>query len=239
MRTLAMAAGLTDHQWSLRELLRCPAISKRFPVIPSGGGEAAGVVYFHNQWYSFPRLRPALPVYTQRKTTWFCLVQVRRLEMKFHTKTKRRSSILLIAAALIGLSILSCNLPAPSESGPGPATNTPPPVAGPDETPAAPTEPGPPPPPPPPSGDLIQPADLAYLGAFRLPADAPDEIGWLWSGEALAYYPDGDPGGPDDGFPGSLFGSGHNWNQYVSEINIPIPVNSTSKDVTILESLPT
>ena len=70
-------------------------------------------------------------------------------------------------------------------------------------------------PPPPPSGPLIQPADLTYVGAFRLPADAPDDVGWLWSGEALAYYPDGDPGGPDDGFPGSLFGTGHNWKDWM------------------------
>ncbi|MBN1814082.1 MAG: hypothetical protein JXA14_19750 [Anaerolineae bacterium] len=85
--------------------------------------------------------------------------------------------------------------------------------------------------PPPPSGPLIQPSDLAYLGAFRLPSDAPDEIGWMWSGEALTYYPEGDPGGPDDGFPGSLFGAGHNWNQYVSEISIPVPVVSSGKNV--------
>lgn len=84
---------------------------------------------------------------------------------------------------------------------------------------------------PPSPGALIQPSDLTYLGAFRLPGDAPEEIGWKWSGEALAYYPDGDPGGPDDGFPGSLFGTGHNWNQYVSEISIPVPVVSPGKNL--------
>lgn len=80
------------------------------------------------------------------------------------------------------------------------------------------------------TGGRIQPADLVYLGAFRLP-DGPPEIGWEWSGEALTYYPDGDPGGPADGFPGSLFGTGHNWNQYVSEISIPAPIISPDKDV--------
>ncbi len=85
---------------------------------------------------------------------------------------------------------------------------------------------------------LIQPDDLAYVGAFRLP-DGPEEIGWAWSGEALAYYPDGDPGGPADGFPGSLFGTGHNWNQWVSEISIPVPIDSPGKDVNDLNTATT
>jgi hypothetical protein len=85
----------------------------------------------------------------------------------------------------------------------------------------------------PPAGDLIQPADLTYLGAFRLPSDALDEIGWKWSNwsSGLTYYADGDPVGENDGYPGSLFGVGHDWNQYVSEISIPMPVNSTAKNL--------
>ena len=84
-----------------------------------------------------------------------------------------------------------------------------------------------------PSGELIQPSDLTYLGAFRLPDDAPEEIGWAWSNwsSGLAYYPEGDPGGGTDGFPGSLFGVGHDWNQYVSEISIPAPVDSPAKNL--------
>ena len=64
---------------------------------------------------------------------------------------------------------------------------------------------------PPSSDELIQPENLTYLGAFRLPADAPDEIGWKWSNwsSGLTYYPDGDPDGESDGYPGSLFGVGH------------------------------
>ena len=81
----------------------------------------------------------------------------------------------------------------------------------------------------------LMPGDLAYRGAFRLP-DGPDEIAWGWSGQGMAYYPDGDPKGDDDGHPGSLFGIGHNWNQHVSEISIPRPVVSKSKD---LKDLPT
>jgi len=85
---------------------------------------------------------------------------------------------------------------------------------------------------------LISPAELIYLGAFRLP-DGPPEIGWEWSGEALTYYPGGDPGGPADGFPGSLFGTGHNWNTYVSEISIPAPVISQTKNVKDLKTAKT
>jgi hypothetical protein len=79
----------------------------------------------------------------------------------------------------------------------------------------------------------LQPADLAYLGAFRLPAGS-NGCDWSWSGEALAYFPGGDDAGPDDGHPGSLFGTGHNWLQYVSEISIPAPVVSVSKNLAAL-----
>jgi hypothetical protein len=82
--------------------------------------------------------------------------------------------------------------------------------------------------------DLVQPSDLVYKGAFRLP-DVPgdDEHSWKWSnwGSGLTYYPGGDPNGPADGYPGSLFGTGHDWNQYVSEVSIPVPVVSPAKDV--------
>jgi hypothetical protein len=61
----------------------------------------------------------------------------------------------------------------------------------------------------------------------------PDEYSWKWSNwaSALAYYPDGDPDGPNDGYPGSLFGTGHDQTQYVSEINIPVPIVSPGKNV--------
>jgi hypothetical protein len=87
-------------------------------------------------------------------------------------------------------------------------------------------------PPAPPALGLIQPADLVYRGAFRLPAD-PEWMGWEWAnwGSALTYYPDGDPPGATDGYPGSLFGTGHDWYQLVSEVNIPVPVVSPGKDV--------
>ena len=138
--------------------------------------------------------------------------------MKHGTRIRRRL-ILLLAFCVLGSSILACNLPGAPEPTvtprePEPNFTLPPPTA-----PAL------------PSGGLIQPSDLAYLGAFRLPGDAPDEIGWKWSSEALAYYPGGDTSGPDDGFPGALFGSGHDWNQYISEISIPVPVISPGKNL--------
>ena len=85
----------------------------------------------------------------------------------------------------------------------------------------------------PPVGSVIQPEDLEYLGAFRLPEPS-GESDWDYSGHALTFYPDGDPNGPADGFPGSLFGVGHDQNLHVSEIGIPAPVISKN-----LADLPT
>jgi len=93
----------------------------------------------------------------------------------------------------------------------------------------------------PPADSLIQPSDFTYIGAFRLPSDAPDDVGWMWSNwsSGLTYYPAGDPDGAGDGYPGSLFGVGHDWNQYVSEISIPVPVNSPAKNLDHLNSAST
>jgi hypothetical protein len=85
------------------------------------------------------------------------------------------------------------------------------------------------------SDTRIQPKDLEYIGAFRLP-DGPEQFAWAWSGQALTYHPGGDPDGEDDGHAGSLFGTGHDWHQYVSEVSIPRPAVSKSKN---LEELPT
>lgn len=76
------------------------------------------------------------------------------------------------------------------------------------------------------SGQVLQPENLVYLGAFRLP----DDPNWEYSGHGLTYYPEGDPAGPDDGFPGSLFGVGHDHTLQVSEISIPLPVISKNLD---------
>ncbi|NCC51694.1 MAG: VCBS repeat-containing protein [Spartobacteria bacterium] len=85
---------------------------------------------------------------------------------------------------------------------------------------------------------LLYPSNLVYKGAFRLP-DASGISSWLWSGAALTYYPLGDPAGPGDGYPGSLFGVGHDWDDAVSEITIPPPVISASKNLDDLNTAQT
>lgn len=86
---------------------------------------------------------------------------------------------------------------------------------------------------------LIQPEDLTYMGAFRLPdtPGTPDNVGWEWSNwsAAATSYPDGDPSGANDGYPGSIFAVGHDQTQYIAEISIPAPVKSATKN---LEELP-
>jgi hypothetical protein len=85
---------------------------------------------------------------------------------------------------------------------------------------------------------LIAPEELTYLGAFRLPGESGGSS-WEYSGYAMAFYPEGDPSGPGDGFPGSLFAIGHDHQQYVSEINIPAPVISTNKNLEDLNTAST
>ncbi|NOZ00212.1 MAG: hypothetical protein GXP40_13585 [Chloroflexi bacterium] len=125
-----------------------------------------------------------------------------------------------ILLALLMIS-LACNLFSPQAP-----TDRPPPPPAPAET----TSPAPGASPlPPPPGDVLQPGDLEYLGAFRLPV-ASGGSNWEYSGQGLTYYPGGDADGPDDGFPGSLFGFGHDQHMLVSEISIPAPVISKNLD---------
>jgi len=91
---------------------------------------------------------------------------------------------------------------------------------------------------PAPNARLIQPSDLVYKGAFRLPEGSGGTT-WEWSGDALTYYPGGDPNGPADGYPGSLFGVGHDQQEFLSEIAIPAPVVSASKNVADLPTAKT
>jgi hypothetical protein len=83
----------------------------------------------------------------------------------------------------------------------------------------------------PPSGDLLQPTDLVYLGAFRLPgSDDPPET-FAYGGNAMTFNPDGDPTNAD-ALPGSLFITGHDrqaWGglpdgDQVAEVSIPEPM---------------
>ena len=76
----------------------------------------------------------------------------------------------------------------------------------------------------------IHPDDLEYQGTFRLP-EGSGGSSWEYSGSAATYYPDGDPDGPEDGYPGSIFALGHDHQQYVSEISIPTPVISMTRSV--------
>ena len=79
------------------------------------------------------------------------------------------------------------------------------------------------------SAHLIFPRDLVYKGAFRLPGGS-NGSNWEYSGYAMTYYHDGDPTGPNDRYPGSIFAIGHDHQQYVSEISIPVPVILKNKN---------
>jgi hypothetical protein len=81
---------------------------------------------------------------------------------------------------------------------------------------------------------LIQPGDFEYKGAFRLPLTPGDVSSWGYGGHGLTYYPVGDTSGPNDGYSGSLFGTSHFYQKLVSEISIPVPVISTTKNATQL-----
>ena len=89
-------------------------------------------------------------------------------------------------------------------------------------------------------GGLVTPADFEYLGAFRLPGGADRPQTFAYGGNAMTFNPDGDPGGAQDGFPGSLFITGHDRLPYgempdgsqVAELNIPTPIQS--RDVATL-----
>lgn len=82
----------------------------------------------------------------------------------------------------------------------------------------------------------LMPADLEYLGAFLTPQGISEAQMWEYGGMAMAYYPQGDLHGADDGFPGSLFGAGFDVLHYVSEIDIPIPLISPSKNLADLNT---
>ena len=81
---------------------------------------------------------------------------------------------------------------------------------------------------------LIQPTDLHYIGAFRLPEGEDRPLTFAYGGNAMTYNPQGDASSPDDGFPGSLFITGHDRLAYgelpdgsqVAEVSIPIPAIS-------------
>ncbi|MHC1782353.1 MAG: hypothetical protein AB9891_06250 [Anaerolineaceae bacterium] len=79
-------------------------------------------------------------------------------------------------------------------------------------------------------GELIRPEDLTYMGAFRLPDDNGRPRTFEYGGSAMTFRPGTDP--ENDGFPGTLFITGHDRLAYgeltdgsqVAEISIPAPL---------------
>ena len=55
----------------------------------------------------------------------------------------------------------------------------------------------------------------------------------------MTYFPGGDPSGSGDGYPGSLFAVGHDHQQMVSEISIPVPKVSKTKNLDELNTAET
>lgn len=86
----------------------------------------------------------------------------------------------------------------------------------------------------------VEPSDLSYVGAFRLPDVGLRPLTFEYGGNAMTFRPGGDPSGAADGFPGSLFVTGHDRMPYgelpdgsrVAELSIPAPV--ASRDVSAL-----
>lgn len=76
---------------------------------------------------------------------------------------------------------------------------------------------------------------IRYEGAFRLP-EGSNGTTWEYSGSAMTFRADGDPSGKEDGYPGSLFILGHDHQQFVSEVSIPVPIKSSNKDCEVLNT---
>jgi hypothetical protein len=139
---------------------------------------------------------------------------------------KRWTAHLIIGSVLLSAltcSALACNAPSatPVVEEPPPTTPTPGDAPPPTRTPA---------PAPPSSGARVQPADLTYLGAFRLPGGEDPPQTFAYGGNAMTFNPDGDPANAD-AHPGSLFITGHERLPYgdlpdgdqVAEVSIPAP----------------
>jgi len=86
----------------------------------------------------------------------------------------------------------------------------------------------------PPSGSVINPEDLTYLGAFRLP-EASGGSSWEYSGHGLTHRPAADQA---QNTSGTLYGFGHDQQLMVSEISIPEPVISQNlSDLNMAETI--
>jgi hypothetical protein len=78
--------------------------------------------------------------------------------------------------------------------------------------------------------------DITYVGAFRLPKETNGASRFGYGGGALALNPQGDPNGPNDGYPGSLYIVGHENDQMVAEVNIPVPKDQRNKALSTLNT---
>lgn len=73
--------------------------------------------------------------------------------------------------------------------------------------------------------------DFTYVGAFRLPKETNGSSRFGYGGGALAFNPQGDPNGTNDGYPGSLYIVGHEHHQQVAEVKIPVPKDQRGKSL--------
>jgi len=80
----------------------------------------------------------------------------------------------------------------------------------------------------------ILPGNFEYLGAIRPPHVDGLSSSFSYGGSVIAHNPQGDPDGDDDGFPGSLFLSGHIYQQEVAELSIPRPILSPDSSLDVL-----
>jgi hypothetical protein len=81
---------------------------------------------------------------------------------------------------------------------------------------------------------MITPGNFQYVGAFRTPELSDTRHTFAYGGWGIAWRPDGDPDGVDDGFPGSLYVAGHRNEQLIAEISIPVPGRARSKHIDTL-----
>lgn len=70
---------------------------------------------------------------------------------------------------------------------------------------------------------MLTPGNFEYVGGFRPPHTESNGSSFGYGGWGIAWRDGGDPDGPDDGFPGSLFLVGNPQHQRVAEITIPVP----------------
>ncbi|MFZ6030069.1 MAG: carbohydrate binding domain-containing protein [Chloroflexota bacterium] len=135
----------------------------------------------------------------------------------------RRRSRRPATAAVLGLAILACSWSAPPSGAPAPALAASPTAGNQTFLPTVACKANP-------TGERIQPADLTYLGAIRLPDGGERPYTFEYGGNAMTFRPGSDA--ENDGFPGTLFITGHDRLAYgelpngsqVAELDIPAPV---------------